>query len=822
MASSNREPRQRFKPNKGQGASSVGGPSGDGPPARKRARWIAAAIILVIAAAAVTGLIGSGSLSTFVAGQSGTPAATATFVGSETCAGCHQPEAKLWQTSQHKKAMDHATDRSVLGDFSGVTFEYYGVTSRFFRKDGKFFVETDGPDGKLATFEIKYTFGLDPLQQYLIQFPDGRIQALSIAWDSRPKDQGGQRWFHLYPGEDIRHDDVLHWTKLNQNWNFMCAECHSTGVRKNYDAAADRFATTWAEISVGCETCHGTGSAHVTWARNQQSWWPFGKREDRSKGLAVRFDERANVTWTADPQTGKPQRSISPALLRTEVETCGFCHARGGAFSEDWIPGHWLSDTHRVSQFERRLFYADGQTRDVEEPYNYQPFKQSAMFAKGVTCSDCHEPHSAALRAPGSGVCVQCHALDKFDIAAHRHHEDVKPALACTSCHMQTRTYMVVDPRHDHSFRVPRPDLSAKIGTPNACNNCHRDQSPQWAAAAIERWHGPNRIGFQNYAEAFHAAWTEQPDAERLLAAVASNGSTPAYVRAGALAELNAFVSPANLDLARKGLADPDPMVRLGSLDMLEGIQVEGLWPLLSPLLSDSVRGVRIRAVSLLATVPTPRQPPADRDRFDRAAAEFIAAQRLNADRPEARTALGAFFVRRGNTTEAEKEFTAALRLSPQFAPAAINLADLDRQQGRDGDGVKVLQETIVSAPQDAGLHHALGLALVRLKRNDEALAELNKASELDSERARYAYVYAVALQSGGRTQDAMTVLRDNLARHPNDRDTLLALISFSRDSGDAKAALDYAQRLSQISPADPGLTALIDALKRQIESSPR
>ena len=219
--------------------------------------------------------------------------------------------------------MDHATDKSVLGDFSDATFDYYGVKSRFFRKDGKFFVETDGPDGKLAIFEVKYTFGIDPLQQYLVEFPDGRLQALSLAWDSRPKEQGGQHWFHLYPNEEIKHDDILHWTKLNQNWNFMCAECHSTGVRKNYDATNDRYHTTWAEISVGCETCHGQGSHHVDWAREQRSWWPFGKHEDKSKGLAVRFDERSDVTWRQDPRTGNPQRNFTPAILRKEVETCG-------------------------------------------------------------------------------------------------------------------------------------------------------------------------------------------------------------------------------------------------------------------------------------------------------------------------------------------------------------------------------------------------------------------------------------------------------------------------------------------------------------------
>jgi hypothetical protein len=216
----------------------------------------------------------------------------ATFVGSENCAGCHRTQVDLWRPSQHKLAMQHASDQSVLGDFNNASFDYHGVHSRFFRQDGKFLVETDGSDGKLAVFEVKYTFGLDPLQQYLVEFPDGRVQALSLAWDSRPQDKGGQRWFHLYPNEEIKHDDILHWTKLNQNWNFMCAECHSTGVRKNYDAANDRFATTFSEISVGCEACHGQGSRHVAWARDRQSWWPFGKTDDPAMGLLGRFTER--------------------------------------------------------------------------------------------------------------------------------------------------------------------------------------------------------------------------------------------------------------------------------------------------------------------------------------------------------------------------------------------------------------------------------------------------------------------------------------------------------------------------------------------------
>ncbi|MGC1765372.1 MAG: tetratricopeptide repeat protein [Pseudolabrys sp.] len=756
--------------------------------------------------------------------RSGAPASAgeATFAGSEVCAGCHQVENKLWHSSQHERAMAHATDKSVLGDFNDASFQYFEVQSRFFRKDGNFFVETDGPDGKLATYQVKYTFGVDPLQQYLIEFPDGRLQALSIAWDSRPKDKGGQRWFHLYPNENIRHDDVLHWTKLNQNWNFMCAECHSTGVQKNYDAAADRFATKWAEISVGCEACHGAGSRHVAWAQDKKSWWPASKQEDRTKGLLVQFDERAGTTWTQNEKTGMPQRNGMPLGLRKEVETCGLCHARRAQFSEKWVPGQLLSNTHLPTPMYRNLSYADGQMRDVEELYNYLPFKESKMFAAGVTCSDCHDPHSATLRAPGDGVCLQCHTPAKYESVSHRHHENVSSAVSCVSCHMPERSYMVVDRRHDHSFRIPRPDLSVKLGTPNACNDCHRDQSAQWAATTIETWFGPRREGFQTYAAAFHAAWTQQPDAGRLLNEVVSDRNAPAVARASALIELGGYISPANFGLAQEALSDSDPMVRMAALEMLGRVPANQLWPLISPLLSDPIQGVRIRALALLAATLTASQPAADRERFDKAAAEFVAAQRLNADRPEARVTLANFLAQRGQTADAETEFKAARRLNPQFAPAAINLADLYRSLGREEEGVTVLRDAVSTNPQDASLRYALGLALVRQKKQSDALPELKRATELAPDQAHYAYVYAVGLHSAGQADDAIAVLKDNLAKHPTDRESLLALVTFNRDGGNIASALEYAQRLAQIAPNDRRIADLVETLRRQIDAAPR
>jgi predicted CXXCH cytochrome family protein len=768
--------------------------------------WISAvAAVLVIAAAGFGLHLRSGS----------GIAPTASFVGSETCAGCHQAETKLWDASQHKAAMQHATDKTVLGDFNDASFDYYGVHSRFFRKDGKFLVETDGPDGKLAVFEVKYTFGIDPLQQYLVEFPDGRIQTLSIAWDSRPKEKGGQRWFHIYPDEEIKHDDILHWTKLNQNWNFMCAECHSTGLRKNYDASTDHFATGWAEISVGCEACHGQGSSHAAWARDQRSWWPFGKREDLNKGLLVRFDERHDMSWPIDPQTGTARRSAAPVTLRKEVETCGLCHARRAGLREDWVPGQWLSQTHVVEPLARSTYHVDGSIRDVEEPYNYAPFKQSKMFAAGVTCGDCHEPHSSKLRVSGEGVCLQCHASETYADVRHRHHGGVDPPPTCISCHMPARTYMIVDPRHDHSFRIPRPDLSVTLGTPNACNDCHGDKAPQWAAAAVEGWFGPDRKGFQTYGAAFHASRADKSDAAALLAAVAVDANAPAVARASALDELASRVSPANIGAARTALADADPMVRIGGLDMLETMPAGQVWRWVSALLSDPVRGVRIRAASLLAAVPTASQPPADRERFERAATEFVAAQRFNADRPEARTTLGNFLARRGQPVGAETEYKAALQLSPQYVTAAINLADLYRQLGRDGDGEAALRAATAVSPRDAAAYHALGLTLTRLKKPDAALAEFQRATELAPDGARYAYVYAVALNSSGQGDKGMAVLKESLALHPNDRDTLSALVAFARAAGDTGSALAYAERLAVVMPDDRGLAGLIQELRR-------
>jgi predicted CXXCH cytochrome family protein len=558
-------------------------------------------------------------------------------------------------------------------------------------------------------------------------------------------------------------------------------------VHKNYDAAGNRYRTTWSEINVACEGCHGAGSRHVEWAKHENA--------DPDKGLQVLFKEHAEAAWTIDPKTGNARRS-SVQKLRTELETCGRCHSRRAQLSEDWLPGRSLSSTHMVALLERGLYRADGQIED--EVYEYGSFRQSKMFAKGVTCSDCHEPHSLALRASGDGVCLQCHAAAKYETAEHSFHQTVSPPPTCISCHMPARTYMVVHSRHDHGFRVPRPDRSVSTGTPNACRDCHRDKSPEWAAAAIERWYGPERKGHQNFSEALHAARNELPAASGLLHRAVTDPQTPGIAAATAYAEMSRYLTPALLADLRQGLADADPLIRLGALRGLEGVPPEQRWALAGPLLTDPARAVRVQAMALLASVSVARLSPDERQRFEVAAREYVEVQRFSADRPEARVTLGAFFAQRGEPDKAEAEYRAAIKLAPRSTPAYVNLADLYRGLGRDKEGETILRDALAIAPANAAVHHALGLLLVREHRLPEAAVMLAKATGLDPQQAHYAYVHAIVLNSMGQRDEARRVLEANHTRHLADRETLAELASLARDAGDQTAAAHWAELLSR------------------------
>ena len=715
----------------------------------------------------------------------------AKFVGAVECASCHQRENARWRGSHHQLAMQPASDSTVLGDFDHARFSNHHIISTFSRLGSKLMVRTDGPDGALHDYEIKYTFGVYPLQQYLIAMPGGRLQAFGIAWDSRTSAHGGQRWFSLYPGQEITYRDSRHWTGIDQNWNYMCADCHSTNLRKNYDLRTRTFATVYAEIDVACEACHGPGSNHVAWAKKEGDW-----QNATNEGLTIALDERIGVAWPIDPATGNARRS-SPRHSEREIQMCARCHARRGQIHEDDVHGQPVGDDYRVALLDEDHYFADGQIK--EEDYEYGSFIQSRMFHAGVTCSDCHEPHSSELRATGNNLCVQCHSAQKYDSPKHHFHKVNSAGARCVECHMPARTYMIVDLRRDHSIRIPRPDLSVKLGTPNACNNCHADKSAQWASDSVNKWYGHAPKGFQQFADTLDAGAEGAPGAQRALERLVVDGGQPAIARAAALSMLAADALPATDSAISAGVSDDSALVRRAAAHALSNSDPASSATTLAPLLSDPVRSVRIEAAEVLAGLPADTFPQNVAASFARATDEYISAQQLNADRPEAHLNLGLLYARENHFDKAEEELKIALSLDPGFAPAAVNLADLYRAQNRDGEGEHVLKDAINRAPNDASLEHALGLLMVRQKRNAMALDLLAAAAHKDPSNARYVYVYAVALNDAGRTGVAIETLEASLKAHPYDRDSLAALVNFLEQSGDPAKALPYARRLEAL-----------------------
>jgi predicted CXXCH cytochrome family protein len=709
-----------------------------------------------------------------VAGAGDVSAIAPEFTGSGACKSCHEAAYAKWKGSHHERAMDVASDATVLGDFAGATFTHRGVTSRFFRRDGKFYVSTQGPDGKPGEFQITHTFGLTPLQQYLVPLPGGRLQCLTVAWDTV-----NRRWFSLYPDQEIPPDDWLHWTRNAQNWNGMCAECHSTNLKKNYDPETETYATTWSEISVGCEACHGPGSRHVAWAKLPDMARPATAHQ----GLVV------------------PTAGISSTQV---VELCAPCHSRRAELGDYDHTGRRLLDHALPALLDEGLYHADGQQQD--EVYIYASFLQSKMYARGVKCSDCHDSHSAKLLRDGNALCLQCHQPEAFDTAAHHFHKavvDGKPSdgARCVTCHMPERTYMVVDPRADHSFRIPRPDLTVDLGVPNACSQagCHADKPVAWSVDAYRRWYGLARR--PHFGPTFAAARAVTPGADADLLRLVGSPLQPAIVRATALSLLARYPGADAMSAIQRALIDDDPLLRRVAVSGLAGRPADERARLLVGLLSDPVKAVRLDAASALADLPASMLKPYQHEALERGFAEYEKAMAYSLDFSSAGMNLGNLYQARGQPALAEKNYRLALKVDDLFFPAKVNLAVLLSAQGRNADAEQLLREVVRAYPGNAVAAYSLGLLLVETGKPQEAVGYLQQSTVADPRHARARYNLGLLLQQLGRAADAEETLRAALALEPANPDFLLALADHYLQRGRARDALPLADRLIAAAP---------------------
>jgi tetratricopeptide (TPR) repeat protein len=670
--------------------------------------------------------------------------------------------------------MAEATEETVLGDFNDTEFTHNGVTSRFFRRDGAFLVWTEGPGGEMTEFEVVHTFGYDPLQQYLVPFPGGRLQALPIAWDTVH-----DRWFHLYPEQDIPPDDWLHWTRNAQNWNGMCAECHSTNLRKGYDPDSETYDTTWSDINVGCEACHGPGSRHVAWASIQ----PMARPELADAGLVV------------------ATRRIEPTRL---VELCAPCHSRRAELGDYDHTGVNLLDHMLPSLLAEGLYWADGQILD--EVYVYASFLQSKMYARDVTCSDCHDSHSLRLHFDGNELCLQCHQREVYDTPDHHFHKEVyqgKPSdgALCVKCHMVEQPYMVIDWRADHSFRLPRPDLSVEIGTPNACSQggCHDDKPLSWSVDAYKRWYGQARR--PHYGTTFAAAWLGAASAEGELVRLAENQLQPAMVRATALRLLERYPGGAAASTLRASLFSEDPLIRHTAVQSLAIPAPAERAELLAPLLSDPIRAVRLASLSILAGVPRELLKSYQQSAFDRALEEYRAAMAYSLDFSSSGMNLGNLYAALGEHDEAELYYRLALKIDDLFYPAKMNLAVLLSGAGRNPEAEVLLREVVRDYPDNVDAAYSLGLLLVEMGRPDEGIGWLRRAATGTPANTRALYNLGLLAQQVGRTEEAEQALARALELDPTNLDFLYALADHYLKRGQLDQALALAERMIATHP---------------------
>jgi predicted CXXCH cytochrome family protein len=660
----------------------------------------------------------------------------ATYIGSTRCVECHPAQVASWQQSHHAQSMQVADKGTVLGNFGHAELNQHGQRTRFFRRGEKFFVRTAGADGRQQDFSIAYTFGIFPLQQYLIALPGGRLQALGVAWDARPKAQGGQRWYHLYPESPPLPGEATHWSGRDQNWNFMCASCHSTNLRKNYDLASNKFKTTWSEINVACEACHGPGSTHLVWAQ--------GKREDHPPGLGLQARAMAakNIRFTFyEPGQKIAALQGNPQQGQAANESCLGCHSRRQELVTDRKAGEPFLDQYQPSLIEEGLYHADGQIDG--EVFEGGSYVQSAMHRAGVACSNCHEPHSLKLRASGNALCAQCHQPSHYDRAEHHHHADNSEGAQCVNCHMPGKTYMGVHVRRDHSLRIPRPAASLRAGTPNACNQCHTDKAVGWSVDALRQW-GVIDTGVQkSTAAAINAAWNGNATSVALLEALQSAPS--GMVKASLLALMPPEDSPQQLAALAAAAADPDGLVRLGAARALKGLSSPDALRIGLALLDDPLRAVRIEAARVLAGTPVDTLTAVQQSRLRLAVGELVQAELASAERPEAHVNLAAIYMNLGRPRDVENELLTALRLAPDFVPALVNLADWYRYQRKDGAAEPLLRRAVRLAPAAAEPAYALGLLLVRQGKGEEAIRWLEKAAGLDPMETNYKLALEIA-----------------------------------------------------------------------------
>ncbi len=717
----------------------------------------------------------------------------ARHVGSEACVTCHAQEGERWRTSDHANALFTSKANPVHPNVHDVAVPQLATGARFLEDDRG--IRIDVPNGATHDqFEVAYAIGLRPLQQLIVQMPQGHLQTLTIAWNVDKKD-----WYSLYP-TTLAAGDPLHFSQPAQNFSSMCGDCHTTGFDKNFDLPKNSYDTRWKEIGVGCEQCHGPGSQHIAWRKS-------GDRTiDPSKGLALR---------------GKDLNG------EDLLDSCAQCHSQRRPLTREYKVGEPFLEHYQPLLLDEGQYFADGQIQG--EVYEYGSFSQSKMFAHGVKCVDCHNAHSGKVARDGNGLCVQCHSENPparfpslvkkvYDSTEHHKHTAGSRGATCVSCHMRDRTYMGIDPRRDHSFRIPRPSASVALGTPNACDGCHADRGVAWAAKQVERLWGAHADRY-DFAHVFARARKLDRAAASDLVHILDDRTQPAIVRATAMKLYGGLNLENPFDAIEGASRDPHALVRFAAVGalppLMRGPNAQRHIRILAKLVGDSSRVVRAEAGRVAAGVPDAMWAASDRAALAKARAEFVERERANEERPDAHVTLGIDAEQTGDPSRAKAEYEQALRLSPSFAPAHVNLATMLAQGKKVDEAETHLRAAIASEPDSGPPRYALALILVETKRRALAIPELRRAAELMPGQARPLYTLGLVLDQEGDAKGALEALTHAHALAIGDADILYALAFFHSSHKHIPEAKKWLERLKAAHPNDRRIKALSEQLDK-------
>ena len=699
------------------------------------------------------------------------------FVGDAGCKSCHTKEYNDWQSSHHFMAMQPANDSTVKGDFNNVVFTSDGVTSRFFKKNNKFFINTQGEDDKNHDYEIKYTFGFIPLQQYLIEFPGGRMQVTRASWDTKKG-----KWFHQYNGQKIPAGDWLHWTGNAQNWNTTCADCHSTNLKKNYAVESDTYHTTYSAVNVSCEACHGAGTNHINYIKEGF------KNGDKIAGSKLELPKNAGQI--------------------AQINTCAPCHALRTTVSKNALASVELLDNYIPDVPSVERFHADGQVN--EEDFIYTSFLQSKMFHAGVKCSNCHNPHSGKLVLSANNLCLQCHQK-KYNEPSHTFHAANTTGSECISCHMPGKYFMGNDYRHDHSFRVPRPDLSVKYGTPNACNNCHGDKSGQWAADAVSKWYGPTRK--YHFAEDLIPGSRIGSNSELHLLNLLRNTAIPNIIKATAAFYLADIPTQNSLNALLGCLKEKDPQIRYRALRSLVNFDPRGWLNAAAPLLQDQVRAVRVAAADMFLTMPADQLPSGYAAALSAAKNDLMDYLYSQADFASGNIMLGDYYMRLQDNPNAEKFYLRGLKKDSLLNLARLNLSVVYNLEGKNEQALQVLKTAEKIDPLNERIYYNIALLYNEMQDTRNALINFEKAVQLKSPNPRLYYNYGLLLLNTD-VQKAEAILQKGLTFSDQDASLHYALAYLYLKQKQHYKAINHALILKKVDPNNPEYTSIFSELK--------